>query len=143
MKKYLKFLACVLALGVMASVPALRAQEAQTPPAEGGKKGGKGGGRGMMTPEQRVEGIEKAVGTLSADQKTKILDIMAKGRDQMQSVPQEERRAKMQEMMKAQHDQIRAVLTAEQQKKFDDMPPPGRGGPGGPGGGKKRGEGNK
>ncbi len=138
MKKSLKLLLTVLALGVMTSIPALRAQDAQTPPAEGGgKKGGKG--RGMMSPEQRMEGIEKAVGTLSADQKAKILDIMAKGRDQMQSVPQEERRAKMQELMKAQHDQIRAVLTADQQKKFDDMPAPGRGGPGGPGGGKKRG----
>lgn len=140
MKKYLKFLACVLALGVMASVPALRAQDAQTPPAEGGgKKGGKGGGRGMPTPEQQVSRLEEAVGTLSADQKAKITDIITKTRAEMQAIPQEERRAKMQDVMKAQHDKIRAVLTAEQQKKFDDMPPPGRGGPGGPGGGKKRG----
>lgn len=139
MKKSLKLLLTVLALGVMTSIPALRAQDAQTPPAEGGgKKGGKGG-RQMPTPAQQIERMEQAVGTLSADQKAKITDIITKSRAEMQAIPQEERRAKMQDVMKAQHDQIRAVLTADQQKKFDDMPAPGRGGPGGPGGGKKRG----
>jgi Spy/CpxP family protein refolding chaperone len=138
MKKSLKLLLTVLALGVMTSIPALRAQDAQTPPAEGGgKKGGKG--RGMPTPEQQVSRIEEAAGTLSADQKAKITNIITKSRSEMQAIPQEERRAKMQDVMKAQHDQIRAVLTADQQKKFDDMPPPGRGGPGG----KKKGGGEK
>lgn len=140
MKKSLKLLLTVLALGMMTSVPALRAQDSPTPPAEGGgKKGGKGGGRGMMSPAQRVEGIEKAVGTLSADQKTKITAIMEKSAKEMQAIPQEERREKGREMMMATNKEIREVLTADQQKKFDDMPR------GGPGGGKKKGggEGNK
>ena len=49
-----------------------------------------------------------------------------------------ELRAKGKEVMKATHDQVRALLTPEQQKIFDAMPPPGRGrhGPG-------RGEGDR
>jgi Spy/CpxP family protein refolding chaperone len=139
MKKSLKLLVTVLALGVMTSVPALRAQDGQISPAEGGgKKGGKGGGRQMPSPAQQVERIEQAVGTLSAEQKTKITEIITKSRSDMEALPREERRGKGMEIMKAQRDAIRAVLTADQQKKFDDMPAPG--GPGGPGG-KKRGGG--
>ena len=44
-----------------------------------------------------------------------------------ESIPREDRRAKMGEIMKAAHDQVRAVLTADQQKTFDAMPPEGRG----------------
>jgi hypothetical protein len=53
--------------------------------------------------------------------------------------PSEETRAKMQEIQKAAHDQIRALLTADQQKKFDAMPPPpGPGGRRGGGGQRKK-----
>ena len=141
MKHSLKLLICVLTLGVM-STPALRAQDEKAPPAEGqggGKKGGKGGGRGMqMTPEQQIARLEEAVGTLTADQKTKITAVYEKAAKDMQAVPQEERRAKMPEMMAATRKEVRALLTDEQAKKFDDMPMPGRGGPGG---GKKKGGG--
>jgi Spy/CpxP family protein refolding chaperone len=138
MKNSLKLLICVLTLGVM-STPALRAQDEKAPPAEGGKKGGKGGGRGMqMSPEQQIARLEEAVGTLTADQKTKITAVYEKAAKDMQAVPQEERRAKMPEMMQATRKEVRALLTDEQAKKFDDMPMPGRGGPGG----KKKGGGN-
>jgi len=136
MKNSLKLLICVLTLGVM-STPALRAQDEKAPPAEGGKKGGKGGGRGqMMSPEQRVSRIEEAVGTLTADQKSKIMAILEKSAQDMQALPQDERREKGREIMMASQKDIRAVLTAEQQAKFDAMPQ------GGPGGGKKKGGGN-
>jgi len=36
-------------------------------------------------------------------------------------------RAKGKDVMKASHDQVRSVLTPEQQKIFDAMPPPGQG----------------
>jgi Spy/CpxP family protein refolding chaperone len=90
-------------------------------------------GRGPQTPEQQIERLEGAVGSLSADQKAKLKDIYAKAAEKMQAIPQEERREKMGEMMQATRKEVRAVLTAEQQKKFDEMPA-GRG----QGGGKKK-----
>jgi len=125
MKSFLKIVISAVALGVMASIPVLRAQD-QTPPAEGAKKGK--GGRGMMSVEDQVAAIDKAVGGLTADESAKIKDIISKTRDDMQALAPEDRRTKGREMMQAQHDQIRAVLTADQQTKFDAMPPPGRGG---------------
>ena len=136
MKNTFKLLICALTLGVLASTPALRAQDEKAPPAEGqgGGKGGKGGGRGgrgQMSPEQQIARLEEAVGTLTAEQKTKITAVYEKAAKDMQAVPQEERRAKMQEMMAATRKEVRALLTPDQQKKFDDMPAPGRGGGGG------------
>jgi Spy/CpxP family protein refolding chaperone len=124
MKSFLKVILSALAFGVLASAPILKAQD-------DAPKKGKGGRGGMqMSPEEQVAGIEKAVGTLTEDQKTKIKDIVAKTREQMQGLSQEDRRTKGRELMMAQHDQIRSVLTADQQKKFDDMPQPGKGGGG-------------
>ena len=125
MKSIVKFLATIVALGVMMSVPA-RAQD----PA---KKGG--GGRGQQTPEQRIEAIETAVGKLTADQKTKITAILTKSAADMAALSQEDRRGKGADMRAAANKEIRALLTEEQAKKFDEMPQGGRGG----GGGKKKG----
>jgi Spy/CpxP family protein refolding chaperone len=88
-----------------------------------------------MNPEQQIARLEEAVGKLSDDQKTKITALYAKQREKMrgmrddQSAP-EDRRAKMEEMMKSMRAEIRALLTPEQQAKFDAMPPPGPGGRG-------------
>ena len=120
MKSLVKVLISVLALGVMASAPLLRAQDEKAPAAEG-KKGGKGGkGGGMLT----VERIEEVVGTLTAEQKTKIGDILKKGMADMQAAAPEERRDKMMALRK----DVGAVLTAEQKAKFDAMPQGGKGG---------------
>lgn len=92
-------------------------------------RGGRGGGM-MMT----VERLEEAVGKLSAEQKTKIEAILAKVREQMQGLQnasQEDRRAKMTEIMQASRTEIRAVLTPEQAKKYDEMAAQGRGQGGG------------
>src|SRR3954468_9525079 len=75
--KSLKALIAALALGVVAA-PLAHAQQK----------------KGQMTPEQQIERIEQAVGSLSAEQKSKITDIIAKGREEMQSVPKEERKEK-------------------------------------------------
>jgi Spy/CpxP family protein refolding chaperone len=114
--KIRKFLLTAIAFGAMASVSLLNAQEQ--------KKGGRGG---MPTPEQRLERLEQAVGSLTADQKDKIKAIYAKSAADMQAIPQEERREKMGPIMQAAQKEIRAVLTAEQQAKFDAMPQGGRG----------------
>ena len=110
--KHLKVLLTALALGVAASAP-LQAQE--------GKKGG------GMSPEQYVERVEQAVGTLTADQKTKIKNIVAKTQDAVKALPKEDRKEKSAPLQKKQRDDIRAVLTSEQQKKFDEMPAAGGG----------------
>jgi hypothetical protein len=141
--KAVKILFSLVALGLMASAPFVRAQDGKAPPAEGRKGGRGGGGRGAaVSADDRIAEIEKAVGTLTADQKSKIKEIMAKQREEMQAArgkggagggDREAMRTKMQENQK----EIRAVLTEDQQKKFDEMPAPGRGGKGGKGGKKK------
>jgi hypothetical protein len=113
--KHLKVLLTALALGVAASAP-LHAQE---------KKGG-------MSPEQYVERVEQAVGTLTADQKTKIKNIVAKTQEDVRALPKEERKEKGAPLQKKQREDVRAVLKADQQAKFDAMPT------GGNGGGKKK-----
>jgi len=122
MKSILKVLVTVLAFGVVTAAPALAAQE---------KKGGRGG----MNPEQQIERLETAVGTLSAEQKTKITAIYAKAADDRQALSAEERGTKGMEIMKSVRTKVRAVLTSDQQAKFDAMP---QGGAGGKGGGKKK-----
>ena len=109
--KHVKALITALALGVAASVP-LQAQE---------KKGGN-------SPEQVIDRVEQAVGTLTAEQKTKITAIVAKTQDAMKGIPKEERKEKGAPVLKKQREDVRAVLTPEQQKKFDEMAPAGGGG---------------
>jgi hypothetical protein len=154
MKNPLKVLVSILALGVMAASPLLRAADEKTPAGEtpkggrAGRAGGGGGRGGMMNAEERITAIEKAVGGLTEDQKSKIKDVFAKSQEKMREQMQAARsagdggdrqamRAKMEEMTKATHGQVRALLTADQQKKFDEMPAPARGGGAGKGARKK------
>ena len=144
MKSTVKLLVSVLAIGLMTSLPALRAQD-NPPPAGGQRQGGgqRGGGRGQMTPAQQIERLETAVGKLTDDQKTKITAIYEKAQKDMQALrdaggdPQANR-PKMQEIQQNSRKDVRALLTPEQQTKFDAMPAPGRGGQGG---GQRRGGG--
>ena len=126
----------LVALGCVAALPALNAQDAKK-----GRGPGGGGGRGMMSAEQRIERLEEAVGKLTDAQKAKIKDIYAKTSEKMQALSDDERREKGMELMRDSGRAVRAVLTEEQQKKYDEMMAQmgqGRGGPGG-GGGRKGG----
>lgn len=114
--KSLKVLISVITLGLVAAASNASA-------ADGGK------GRGQQTPEQQVANLEQAVGSLSADQKTKITAIYTKAAEALRAVPKEERKEKGGAMMQKTRGEVRAVLTAEQQAKFDAMAP---------GGGKKK-----
>lgn len=130
----------LVALGTVAALPLLNAQDAK----KGRGPGGGGGGRGMMSAEQRIERLEEAVGKLTDDQKAKIKDIYAKTSEKMQGLSDDERREKGMELMRESGRAVRAVLTEEQQKKYDEMMAQmgqGRGGPGGSGGsgGRKKG----
>ncbi len=108
--KSVKLMISVLTLCVMAFVTTASAQD---------KKG-----KGMPTPEQRIARIEEAVGTLTADQKTKITAILEKAGKEAAAAADD--RAKAREIMMAANKDIRAVLTPEQQTKFDAMPQGGK-----------------
>jgi Spy/CpxP family protein refolding chaperone len=126
----------LVALGTVAMLPLANAQDAKK-----GRGPGGSGGRGMMSAEQRIERLEEAVGKLTDDQKAKIKDIYAKTSEKMQGLSDDERREKGMELMRESGRAVRAVLTEEQQKKYDEMMAQmgqGRGGPGG-GGGRKKG----
>jgi periplasmic protein CpxP/Spy len=146
--KTLKLLFISLALGV-AGAPLIAADQTDAPPSEGrrgkgAKKGAKRGeagqdgpqGRGqVMNPDARVANLDREL-NLTAEQKTKLTDIFAKSREEMQGMrgggdDKRANRERMQQMMQATQDQVQSVLTDEQKKKFQEMERPGRGGPGG------------
>ena len=109
-------------------VPAAVAQDAgnndQHPPAAGPPEGGRM--RARMDPARRVEVLTKEL-KLTSDQQAKALDILNSQRSQMENLHQdsslsiEDRRKKMMDIHKASSDKIRALLDADQQKKFDDI----------------------
>lgn len=142
--KLTSILLFALALGTT-TTPLLRAQDqdATTAPAEGkrGKgprgKGGEGRGPGMMSPEAQVERLDRQL-KLTADQKARLTDIYTKARDEMREEMKNakggDRKAgaeKMRQSMQATRDQVAAVLTDEQKKKFEQMDQGPRGGKGG------------
>ncbi|MBI2814628.1 MAG: hypothetical protein HYX71_10120 [Opitutae bacterium] len=123
MKNLLKSASLLLALA-MAAVPALRAENAPAGKPEHKREHGPGGGR--RGPEQRWKHMAQELG-LSADQQAKWKAIgeqekaaLGALRDDT-SVDKKDRRAKAQEINKPFADQRRAVLTADQAKKFDEM----------------------
>jgi Spy/CpxP family protein refolding chaperone len=105
--------------------------------AQGGYGGG-GGGRGMMSSDDRVAALDKAV-TLTDDQKTKIkaiyeagtkkmMDLRNSGEDRSTMMP------KMQAIRTDENAQVKALLTDDQKPKYDAYlasMPQGRGGRGG------------
>jgi protein CpxP len=83
-------------------------------------------GRGRPDPAKRTEMLTKQVG-LTSEQQPKVLDVLKSEQSQMEklrsdsSLSQEDRRGKMMDIHKSTNDQIRALLTADQQKKWDEM----------------------
>lgn len=106
--RFVRVLLLVLAAVVFVA-PAASAQ---------GGGGGRGAGRGMMMLMANI--------TLTADQQAKVDSIQAKYREQMMAMrsaggpPDSAAMAKMRETTNKQYDEIRAVLTQEQQKVFDE-----------------------
>jgi len=83
-------------------------------------------GRGHFDPARRTEMLTKRL-NLTSDQQPKVLDILKSEQSQMEgvhsdtSLSQQDRRSKMMDIHKTSNDQIRALLTPDQQKKFDEM----------------------
>ena len=77
----------------------------------------RGGGPRMM-----LKALKEKL-NLTADQEKQIGDIWKSHAEEMKAARGD--RAKMEEVRTAQHEEVRAVLTPDQQKIFDAMPPPG------------------
>lgn len=131
MKSTFKLLS-LLSLTALAAAPFVRAEDAPaTPPAA------PAGEHARPARGERFKQLAEKL-QLTEAQKTQIKPIMEKAaQDGMalrddESLSKEDKRAKMTEIRKTSHDQIRALLTPDQQKTFDAMPPPERGrrGPG-------------
>ncbi|MCU1284702.1 MAG: hypothetical protein JWO13_1052 [Acidobacteriales bacterium] len=96
----------------------------QNPGGGGRGMGGPGGGR--MDPAQRVERLSSQL-NLTDDQKTKAKAIFDDEQKQMgelrgnADLTPEQKRAKSEEIRNKSNTDLRATLTADQQKKFDEM----------------------
>ena len=83
-------------------------------------------GHHPMDPAKRTEMMTKRLG-LTTEQQPKVLEVLKSEQEQMEklhsdsSLSQEDRHGKMIEIHKATNDQVRALLDADQQKKFDEM----------------------
>ncbi|MDB6094255.1 MAG: hypothetical protein JWM32_1817 [Verrucomicrobia bacterium] len=81
---------------------------------------------GKKMRERRMAQLDEKL-SLTADQKQKINAIWDKAAADMKASDQPLSRDERMEKMKATRTEVRGVLTAEQQKIFDAMPPEGRG----------------
>ena len=83
-------------------------------------------GHRQADPAKRTEMLTKHLG-LTSEQQPKVLDVLKSEQSQWEklrsdsSLSQEDRRGKMMDIHKSTNDQIRALLTADQQKKWDEM----------------------
>lgn len=132
MKTPPSLLALALA-GIIAAPLALRADDPKpAPPA--GERPDRGPRGGRMDPAERLKNLKEKLG-LSDEQTEKVKAIFEKHRGEFaklredQSMKPEEKRPKMQELRKAEMEEVKGVLTPEQQEKLKDLRPPG--GPGG------------
>ena len=99
------------------------------PPSPNGPPPGpaaEGKGKGRMSPAERLEHLSTAL-SLTDDQKAKLKTLMetqAKAMTELredESLTKEDRRAKSQQLRQTHREQIAAILTPEQKKKFADM----------------------
>ena len=133
-----------VAAAALLTLPSLGLAADEKPAGERPKRPEGGGGPGgRVSPEERMKKMTEQLG-LSQDQQDKIKAIFEGGREEMaklKDTPEDQRRAKFGEFMKAQNEKVLAVLTPEQQEKYKTAMAERMkqgGGPGGPGG--KRGE---
>jgi len=129
----LKRYAITLVLALFAMGAYSFAQQDQNQPAQNPNSSGQhehnGGGRngwGPRDPAQMVQHMTQEL-NLTSDQQSKVLAILQDQQKQMQALrddtttPQEDKRAKFMDLHKNTMSQVRAVLTDDQQKKFDEM----------------------
>jgi len=118
-----RMLVCaLLSLAMACGGTALYAQQGNM-----GQGGGPGAGHQMaMSPDQRLQHMTKML-NLTDDQQQKIKPILDNENQQMQTLRQdttmsrEDKMTKMRDMRQSTNDQIKAVLNADQQKKWEEM----------------------
>lgn len=124
MKNKLRLTSLLLTLAI-AALPALRAEDTSSDKPEHKRERGPGGPDNERGPGAMMEQAAKELG-LTADQEAKWKTINQQEKTALKalredtSVAKEDKRAKAREINKGFADQRRAVLTADQVKKFDD-----------------------
>jgi periplasmic protein CpxP/Spy len=119
-------LAGLVSMATISAVAQNSGTDQQSAPSQSAPMGGEGHGHRHFDPEKRTEMLTKEL-KLTSDQQPKVLDVLKSEQSQMQSLwsdnstAQDDRRSKMMDIHKASNDQIRALLTPDQQKKFDTM----------------------
>ena len=104
--------------GLLATPAAIFAQE-EKKPAEGQQR------PGQRSPEEQVKALKDSL-KLTDEQAEKIKAVFAKNQEKRralrddQNLSQDDRRAKMRELQKAQEEEIKPILTAEQQTKWKE-----------------------
>jgi protein CpxP len=123
------FLAILAASLISIAASFAVAQDSQSaPPPPSDQQGPPPGGmrHGPPDPAQHAQMLAKHL-KLSADQQTKVQGIFETERSQMESLrgdttlSQQDRHAKMMDIHQSSNAQVRAVLDANQQKKWDEM----------------------
>ena len=99
---------------------------AQSPNNQPSAQGNPGWHHGPPDPARRTQELTRKL-NLTADQQTKVQDILQSEHSQMESLhqdtslSQQDRHTKMMDMHKSTDAQIRALLDSTQQKKWDEM----------------------
>jgi len=124
LKKHLLALVAAGAISIAAPFAAAQdnqSNDQQVPPSQ------ENGGRhhGPPDPARRTAELTKQL-NLTSDQQAKVLSVLQSERSQMESLhqdtslSQQDRRTKMMDIRKTTDSQIRALLDANQQKKWDE-----------------------
>jgi len=124
-KQYLLVLLAASVISVGAPFAAAQSSNDNSPnnqqPAQGN-----GGWHHGPDPAQRTQELTRKL-NLTSDQQAKVQDIFKSEQSQMEglrndtSTPQQDRRTKMMDIRNATNTQVRALLDADQQKKWDEM----------------------
>ena len=125
LKKHLLALVAAGAISIAAPFAAAQdnqSNDQQAPPSQ------ENGGRhhGPPDPARRTAELTKQL-NLTSDQQAKVLSVLQSERSQMESLhqdtslSQQDRRTKMMDIRKTTDSQIRALLDANQQKRWDEM----------------------
>lgn len=121
-----RFAMCLLAFALAATCSVFAQDQNQSSGQQGGERRmGGPGGRGMMSPQARLDRLSKEL-NLTKDQQDKIKPILEDEQKQMEELRSSsggERpdMSKMRDIRKSHDEQIRAVLTSDQQTKYDEM----------------------
>ena len=133
MKLAYKLSLLALTVGLLVSIPLIKAQDvSKAPPSDvQGPDGHHGkGGKGPGGPRQMIDMLTKKL-NLTADQVTEVSEIVKshdaaiKALRDNQGLSKEDRRTQTQAIFKDIQTQVRAKLTSDQQVILDKMPPLG------------------